>query len=139
MKRPKLVQANSNFSVRSAVTFLAVGGGATALHYLLAVSVFYIFGTTLMWASAFGFVLSAVANYLLNRRLTFRSLQSHADAAPRFVVTAVAGLLINCLLLFFFGNVLEWHPVVSQLFSTLGVLIWNYSISGFWIFKRQAA
>jgi putative flippase GtrA len=47
--------------------------------------------------------------------------------------------LINCLLLFFFGNVLEWHPVVSQLFATLGVLIWNYSISGFWIFKRQAA
>jgi putative flippase GtrA len=137
MKLPETVKTNNNFSLRSVAFFLAVGAFATGLHYLLTCLFIFSFGTTLVLASAYGFAISAAANYFLTRRLTFRSSQPHVHTAPRFIVTAGTGLLINCLFLLFFESVAGLHPIFAQILSTLGVLIWNYSINGLWTFKRR--
>lgn len=131
-------RASDNFSPRSATTFLVIGGAATGLHYAIMLICNVVFGIAVVWSSVIGFCFSAVANYLLNARLTFRSDQPHRVTAPRFFLTAGAGLLLNYVLLSFLVST-GLHAIPSQLITTMGVLIWNYCINGLWTFAKRAS
>jgi putative flippase GtrA len=129
-------RAAGNFSARSLFTFLFVGGFATALQYAIILFTVYVLGWPVVSGSTLGFILSAIVNYLLNVRLTFRSTQSHKNTAPRFVVVALSGLVLNygiLSLLLFFGA----QAAVAQILTTIGVMIWNYVVSGIWTFKQN--
>jgi putative flippase GtrA len=129
--------ASTNLSARSLVTFLFVGGFATALHYAL-LSFFHVgFGVPFVYASTLGFLISAVVNYLLTARVTFRSAERHRVTAPRFVVVAGSGLALNALLLSSLLS-LHVHPIGAQVCTTIVVIFWNYFINALWTFKRQA-
>lgn len=126
---------HSNITSRSLITFILVGGCATALHYLLTVIFVYVAHLTVVQGSAIGFSLSATANYLLNRSLTFKSQQAHGVTGPRFFITAIAGLLLNSLILWILLSA-RMHPVPAQAITTIGVLIWNYIVNSIWTFKK---
>jgi putative flippase GtrA len=122
-------------SLSSLGRFLLVGGLATGLHYLITALLHGVAGWPMVTASGTGFVLSAIGNYALNARFTFRSARSHRSAFPRFAATASAGLLINTLLLS--GLLaLGLHAVLAQLLTTLGTLIWNYVVNALWTFTH---
>ena len=135
MNAPKPVAARSNISLRTLISFVMVGGFATGVHYALMSLLIWLVDCPLVLASGIGFAVSAVANYALNARLTFRSRESHAKTLPRFVVTALLGLVINTVLLAFLAS-LGMHPAPAQLLTTLGVLLWNYTINALWTFKN---
>ena len=126
---------SKNISLRSLLTFVMVGGFATAVQYALMSLLIWLFDCPLVLASDIGFAISAIANYLLNARLTFRSNERHAKTLPRFVVTACLGLAINSLLLAFLDSI-GLHPAPAQILTTLGVLLWNYTINALWTFKK---
>ncbi|MDC8757686.1 GtrA family protein [Janthinobacterium fluminis] len=127
---------DGNLSARSMAAFLVVGGLSTALHYLLAALGVVVLGLPVVLASSLGFALSALANYLLNARWTFRSAAAHGATAPRFVATCSAGLLLNVVLLSLLLS-LGMPVIPSQILTTLGVLIWNYIVNGLWTFKNR--
>ena len=135
MSAPRPTSALRNISLRSLISFVLVGGFATGVHYALMALLIWLVDCPLVLASAIGFAVSAVANYLLNARLTFRSKESHAKTLPRFIVTALLGLAINSLLLAFLVS-LGMHPALAQLLTTLGVMLWNYTINALWTFKN---
>lgn len=121
-------------NMRSLLTFLFVGGFATGLQYVLALLFLYLLGMGAAEASALGYAISAVANYLLNARFTFRSTSAHQQTAPRFAVVAGTGLVLNyvilsCLIL------VGLHFAIAQILTTLCVILWNYVINGLWTFK----
>ncbi len=113
-----------------------VGGFATGLHYLLMALFFMGFGVPVVISSALGFTISAVVNYLLNARFTFESSESHKKTLPRFVITALTGLLVNTVVLSILVS-LGFNAIVSQTLSTVGVLSWNYCINSIWTFKKK--
>lgn len=127
-----------NLSARSFLTFLFVGGFATGLQYVLALLFIYLLGVPVAPASALGYAISAVANYLLNARLTFRSTGTHRQTGPRFVVVAGSGLVLNYVLLSYLV-VLGLHFMVAQILTTLCVILWNYFINGLWTFRQTRA
>lgn len=127
--------ASGNISLRSLGSFLLVGGFATGLQYAVMAVLMALAGVSALAASNTGFALSAVANYLLNARLTFRSKRSHASALPRFAVTATLGLGINSLLLSLLISA-GLHPLPAQILTTAGVLIWNYTVNALWTFEK---
>ncbi len=131
----KTTPASANISLRSLASFLLVGGFATGLQYAIMALLMALAGMPALAASNTGFGISAVANYLLNARLTFRSERSHASALPRFVVTAGLGLAINSLLLSLLIAA-GLHPAPAQILTTAGVLIWNYTLNALWTFKK---
>ncbi len=113
-----------------------VGGFATLLQYLITAVLSLRFDIPVVKSSAVGFSISAVANYFLNARFTFKSEESHRQTLPRFAVTALAGLLVNTLvlaLLVSFGL----HAIISQTLSTICVLLWNYGINSIWTFRQK--
>lgn len=135
MNAPGPASPRGNVSLRSLISFVLVGGFATGVQYALMALLVWLADCPLVLASGIGFAVSAVANYLLNARLTFRSKESHAKTLPRFIVTAVLGLAINSMLLAFLVS-LGLHPALAQLLTTLGVLLWNYTINALWTFKN---
>lgn len=119
------------------VRFLGVGVIATLVHYaVLVVGVQWLHRDAAA-SSAVGFTVSAVLNYLLNRRFTFASDSRHRDAAPRFAVIALAGLGLTWALMVLFTRVLGWHYLVSQLISTGVVLLWNFVGNALWTFRAR--
>jgi putative flippase GtrA len=127
--------SSGNISLRSLATFLVVGGFATGLQYAIMALLMALAGVPALAASNTGFAISAVANYLLNAKLTFRSERSHASTLPRFAVTAALGLGINSLLLSLLIAA-GLHPAPAQILTTAGVLIWNYTLNALWTFKK---
>lgn len=127
--------SSGNISLRSLATFLVVGGFATGLQYAIMALLMAVAGMPALMASNIGFAISAVANYLLNAKLTFRSERSHAATFPRFAVTAALGLGINSLLLSLLLAA-GLHPAPAQILTTAGVLIWNYTLNALWTFKK---
>jgi putative flippase GtrA len=132
-----LPHARTQFSARSFVTFLCVGGASTLVHYALMALLIHA-GLPVVAASCAGFALSAVLNYLLNDWLTFRSGADCRVTAPRFALVALSGLLLNHLLLTLLTDA-GLSTVPAQLLTTTGVILWNYCIHGAWTFgSRQS-
>lgn len=120
------------------VKFALVGGLATALHYAILV----VLVEGLRWppvaATSVGFVVSALGNYLLNRRFTFRSQRRHVEAAPRFAVVAVVGFWINAGVVWLAFNAAGLHYLVAQVVATLATVGWTFGANRHWTFSHPA-
>ena len=119
------------------IRFLIVGGTATALHYVILVALVQTSIAQPIAASTIGFAVSAVLNYVLNRHFTFQSSNPHAQAFPRFMIVALTGLALNAGLLWGFIKVGVPHYLLSQLFATVGTLLWNFFINKIWTFSTN--
>jgi putative flippase GtrA len=118
--------------------FLAVGGFATILMYVLLVAGIEGLGLRPLLASVLAYLLSAVVNYALNRRLTFRSRQRHRVALPRFAIVSGTGLLLNTAIMALGTELAAWHYLPVQVVATLVVLFWNFVGSQWWTFRTSS-
>ncbi|MBN2885132.1 MAG: GtrA family protein [Chromatiaceae bacterium] len=118
--------------------FGLVGALATALHYVLLIALVQLAGWSALAASSLGFSLSALLNYALNRRFTFRSRRAHGEALPRFALVAASGLALNALLLAALIEV-GAHYLIAQVLATALVLLWNFSLNHRWSFREPSA
>ena|SRR5437879_2151852 len=120
------------------VRFGAVGVVATGIQYVVLIALVHGAGYGPTLASALGFTVSAVVNYILNYYFTFRSQRRHGPAVARFVALAGTGLIINSVLM----QVLVWagwHYVLAQVCATGVVLLWNFVGNSIWTFGDSAA
>lgn len=120
--------------VKKFFRFVFIGGFATGLQYAMLVALVSLWQWQVTLASSLGFVASAVANYWLNYKLTFRAKSSHRIAALRFVVTAGAGLILNGAIVHLGTAYTPFPYLWSQLVATAAVLFWNFIVSLRWTY-----
>jgi len=117
--------------------FAAVGLSGTAVQYLtLWTGCDHFAVLSAQSASALGYMLGSVVNYVLNYFLTFGSSKSHTEAATKYFSILAVGWTINYGLMGYLPAHLGWNHWVAQLLSTGVVLIWNFSGSKWWAFKH---
>lgn len=120
------------------LSFLSVGALATLLQYLLTACLVLVGWLSLVPASTVAFLISAAFNYWANARLTFARQGSHVTNRSqqlRFAAMVSLGCGLNAGLLRI-GVGLGLHPVPAQVVATAGVLISNFALSRFWVFRR---
>jgi len=118
------------------IRFACVGAVATMLQYgILWVGVER-FAVSAVQGSCVGFVVGAMVNYLLNYHFTFQSGTPHAVAASRFAVVAGGGFLINAVLMSLLGHFTHLPYLVSQVITTLVVLMWTFMGNALWSFAE---
>jgi putative flippase GtrA len=117
--------------------FALVGVFCTAIQVLVLVMGVEGLGLDAVLASSLGYLLSAVASYLLNRRFTYASSASHAVLAWRFVTVLAIGVVLNALFMQLLHGYLQWQYVLAQLFATGGTLLWNFCAHRYWTFSRS--
>lgn len=119
------------------VRFALVGGLATGIQYGLLILLVKIAGVEPVPASALGFAISAIANYLINYRYTFRSTVRHAAALMKFSALAGVGLAVNSAIM---SQLLKLgaHYLIAQIVATGVVLLWNFAGNHWWTFRIKA-
>ena len=122
-----------------ALRFLAVGAIATALQYAILLALVRWAGWSAVPASTLGFAISLWLNYVLNHRYTFASDRPHAQALPRFVVTAMCGLALTALAMYILVSRLRLDYLVAQIAVTALVTAWNFAFNRWWSFRPAGA
>lgn len=115
--------------------FLITGGISTAIHYILLIALVELFSVIALLASAFGYLISGLANYFINYFFTFDSNEKHRIALSRFSLIMAIGLCLNTLLFKSAIDYLGFHYLLAQLSATIVVLIFNFTASRVWTFK----
>ncbi len=86
-------------------------------------------------SAAISFVVSVVFNYLASMRYVFkhRDDMSPAKEFIIFVVLSVIGLGINELIMWLGVNVLHLHYMLTKIFATGVVMVWNFVSRKKWL------
>jgi putative flippase GtrA len=114
--------------------FFLVGGFSTALQYLILFVLVRAGGVDSVVASSVGYVLSAVANYDLNYRLTFRSRVPYLGGMLRYALVMTTGFLLNGAIMAAGTKFLALHYLVAQVAATIVVLFWNFYAHRRWTY-----
>jgi len=114
--------------------FVLVGGFSTALQYLILVLLVRSAGTDPVVASSAGYLLSALVNYDLNYRLTFRSRVHYLGEMFRYALDMAMSLTINGVMMAIGTKVLGLHYLLAQVAATVVVLLWNFFAHRRWTY-----
>ena len=121
--------------MKTLVKFLGVGVIATLIQYLILVVLVEKTTALPYIASAIGYLISAIFNYLVNYYFSFGSSADHITAISKFFVVVAIGLSINSALMFFATEVAKFGYVVSQLGTTAFVTFSNFIFLKNWAYK----
>lgn len=121
-------------TLRQLARFLGVGFISAIGHYGLLIVLVQGLWVAPVPASAAGALLGAGINYSLNYRFTFRSAKRHRDAVLKFAVVASAGLMLNTVFMWIGIELLGLHYLISQIITTVLVLIWSFLGNRYWTF-----
>jgi putative flippase GtrA len=118
--------------------FSAIGGVATAVQYVVLILLVSRWSCPPALGSSVGFSISAILNYTLNHRFTFRSGSPHRLALPRFATMVLIGLGLTASLMAMLHLLSSMPYLLAQLITTGVVLLWNFAISRYWTFAERA-
>lgn len=82
-------------------------------------------------ASGGGFIVAATSNYTLNRLFTYYSTNAVGQEFFLFITVAVAGLLLNLLLLWVFHQKLKLSFYLAKAVAIAAVFLWNFLLNTF--------
>lgn len=116
------------------VGFAGVGAIATAIQYLILVALTELGGIAPVYASATGYAISSVLNYLMKYHWVFASTRRHRHAAPRYATISAIGFSLNTGLMYLGTEVFELHYLLVQIVTTGLVLVWNFFANAVWTF-----
>lgn len=118
------------------VSFAGIGLISTGLQFAILGLLTDAFGMNAVIASCAAYAGSAYANYLLNRRLTFRSRASQASTLPKFAAVSFCGLMLNGALMAILVLGLHANQWIAQVITSCAVLILNFLGNLVWSFRE---
>jgi putative flippase GtrA len=120
------------------IRFASVGAVGTVAHYSVLVAAVELFGAHPTLGTAFGALVGAITNYVLNYHFTFASDEKHAVSGPKFFVIAGISLGASPGLLGLFLHVAPEVPyLVAQVAVTGCLFLVNFTLNSLWTFRRS--
>jgi len=114
--------------------YAGAGALGTALHYAVLIGLVQLARLDAVLASTAGAIAGALVNYALNYRYTFASDRAHRRALPRFALVAIAGIVVNALVMAAMLAFAGPHYLVAQVVATATVLATGYLANRAWTF-----
>ena len=97
------------------IKFLGIGAIATMIQYIIFIAFVELTSIKIVVASALGYGISSIFNYIMNYHYTFLSDAKHQIAAVKFTIVAFVGLSLNSLLMYVLVELLSMHYIISQI------------------------
>ncbi len=119
--------------------FTGAGFASAVGHYGLLIALVQGAGVPAVPASAAGALLGALIHYGVNHRYTFPGRRRHRETVLKFALVAAAGLVLNTAFMWVGVRLLGAHYLVSQVITTVLVLIWSFIANRFWTFRTGPA
>lgn len=142
-------KAPSSKNIRQFLSYVVVGGVATAVEWVLFWLFTYPLGLNQNLSFTIAFIFSTLANMVLGKKLTFKnavvvhksdskSLNLLKETFLIYLV-AVVGYVFNILLLNLFTDVFHLGAMLSKMIATGIVFFWNYFARKLGIYRSPAA
>lgn len=119
---------------RQLASYASVGVVATLAHYAVLLTLVEGAGWRPVPATLHGYVVGGVVSYLLNRRHTFVSDRSHANAGWRFALVAFAGFCVTFAIMRLFVDICGAPYLPAQVATTVLVMFMTFAINKAWTF-----
>lgn len=119
---------------RQLASYASVGVVVTLAHYAVLLTLVEGAGWRPVPATLHGYVVGGVVSYLLNRRHTFVSDRSHADAGWRFALVAFAGFCVTFAIMRLFVDIWGAPYLPAQVVTTVLVMFLTFCINKTWTF-----
>lgn len=119
----------------SLLRYALIGLVGTMAQYVLLI-VLKESGVPVLPASALGYCAGGIINYYLNFKITFETRSTHGQAAPRFLVVALLGLVLNSVIVWLMVENSSIHYLVTQIVATLCCFAFTYALNSVWSFRK---
>lgn len=123
--------------IKEFIKYIFVGGCAFIADWLILfllglLKIHYLLATPL------GFTVGLLVNYALAKLLVFKENAKVSKKAEFLIYTliGVIGLILTEGLMYAFTEWLNFHPLISKIFSAALVLIWNYVAKKIILYKK---
>ena len=91
----------------------------------------------LQCANIITWIISVIFAFFANRVYVFHSCQSKIVEAFKFIFARISSLLLDMALMFILVSVMKFNHVVTKLFVQIIVILTNYILSKFLVFKKE--
>jgi putative flippase GtrA len=118
--------------------FFGVGLAAAVVHYGLLIGLVEIGRFAVVPATLAGYVAGGLASYALNRRLTYVTTRTHAEAGWRFALVAGVGFMLTGAMMHGLVDRLGLPYLPAQLATTGVVLVWSFFAHKWFSFGERA-
>jgi putative flippase GtrA len=117
--------------------FAVVGAVSTGCHFAVLWTLRERLGAGLILATTAGYLVGAVVNYVLNRRITFAHSRAGHEAIPRFATVVLAGMALNAGIMALLERLVPGVDyLLRQCAATGAVLIFNFVLNRAWTFRH---
>jgi putative flippase GtrA len=123
------------------VRYALVGGTAAVVDFVIFLVFAKLLGFNYLWIGGFGFVAATAVNYVLSVQHVFTAgvrFRRQTEIALVFAVSLV-GLGINQLILYLGIGKLGSEMLLTKLFATGFVFLWNYTARNHFVFRRPSS
>jgi putative flippase GtrA len=122
--------------MHSLIRFAISGGLATLTHITVFVALVEWLQLRPLYASVPAFLAAVVVSYTLNYRWTFRADGPHQVLFPRFVLVALAGLVLNLLITYLVVDLGHFWYGYALVAIILIIPVTTFLLSRFWVFQE---
>ena len=129
MKFSELFMAKTDNMILQFIRYSFVGGIAAIVN----IGMLYVFTDIChiyyLISSAISFILGLLVNYILSKQFVFQE-EISISKTKEFLIYAIIGVLglgIDTLLLGLFTSIVGIYYMISKIFSTMIVFIWNFT------------
>ena len=116
--------------------FGVVGVLTAILHYGVLYGAVELLGMGATSASSLGFLVAVIFNYLMHYSWTFAEPAPHGRTLRRYLVMIGCGFTINAVVMYSGENWLALHYLLLQVMAQVLVVLWNFTVSNAWVFRR---
>lgn len=124
-------------SVKQILRFGTIGVAATLTHICIALVLNEAFGVLPVWSNFIAFLTAWPVSYFGNFFWTFQTSMRHQRSLPRFAITAVAGLLLSQLIVWFATDILGYSLRWALVPAVIIVPALSFLMSRYWVFPAQ--
>ena len=125
------VTADVNGLVATFARYLLVGGLGFVLDYAVLTVCYELLEIHYLIAAATGFIVGLIVVYITSNKWVFSCRRMENKKWLEFIIFTVIGVVgigFTLLFMWFFVDVCHIHPLISKLFTTALVLLWNFSV-----------
>lgn len=127
-------KGRANSAITQIIRFAIVGVCSTGIYVASTLLLHRYALLQVPAAASVSFAIVVAINYVAHYCWTFKSNCPHSVAVLRFLGTAAGGWIINSIVVALGTHWTGARPTTILLVGAASVVIWNYSLSKFWVF-----
>lgn len=127
--KEKIKKIKENKTLVKFIKFTIIGVVATLIDYTVMIILKELLFVDVLIASAIGFIISLIFNYIYNMTHVFVDLRegmTKLKSSIIFLVTSLIGLLFNQIIMYILVEKLYIYYILSKLVSIIIVGLWNF-------------